>query len=864
MAKVSPAFNSFAGGELSPLLEGRQDIDKYPIGCRRLRNFLPLIYGPARKRGGTAYASEAKDSSDRTWLRRFVFSETDAVIIEFGDLYVRFYTDRGPIEDPPGTPVEVVSPYAVADLINDEGSFALSIAQSGDVLYIAHGSYAPRTLSRTSNTSWAFATYAPEDGPFAPQNIDETITVKVGAATGSAQTFTNDAAGVPLPEANSVGRLIRVEETDRSAIKPWEANKRIAAVGQNPDGELRRSDGKVYECATNDTVGGGEVEFRTGTVKPIHTSGTEGDGDGEPLYSGDTVFAGRMGVDWTYLHAGYGVARVVSVAVGGATASVDILSRFPASIVHPNTSFRWALGAWYPGSYPSAVGFFRDRLAWAGGQQVWVSVAGDYASHAPDEFGEVLPDSAFDATISVGNNDQAGWLSEQTEGLVVGTGGDLVALKEITKAQVLAPANKKFEPQKSHGARKVPPVDAGDGFLYVETGGRRIREGQYDASKEKFVAVDLTAYSEHVTRSGIIATAFTKSPNPILWCLRADGKLAALTYEREQGVLAWSLHDFGGVVESIDAIPGPDAGVDDLYLAVRRTIDGATVRYVEVLLPPHVAPNDPYLHCGFDCAITYDGEQAVALTPGAGATVAGTEGVTFTAAAGVFVVGDVGREIHLRVYDEDADEDAGELPWTTAKAVITGYTSATVVEAEIVTAFPSTAQIAAGGWRLTATTISGLDHLEGESVRVNGDGADFEDDFTVSGGEIAIPRACAIVHVGFGVRAVLQTMNLEAGANDGTAQTKNKRFPTVTFRLFETMGGEFGPNTTLLDPIEYRRPSQAMAEAMPLFTGDKSVPWNGDWETEGRITFVHDAGTPCTLLAIFPVAEVSGPKAASD
>jgi hypothetical protein len=863
MAKVSPGQHSFAGGELSPLLEGRQDIDKYPIGLRRMREFLPLIQGPAIKRAGTRFVAEVKDSTERGWGRRFVFDETDAVFIVFGDLYVRFYTDRGTIEDPPGTPVEIVSPYAVADLTRDDGTFALSVHQSGDVLYIAHPSYAPRTLSRTSNTSWAFATYAPSDGPFDPQNTDATLTVKVSAATGTV-TFTNDAADVPVAEGTAP-RLVRIEETDRSDTKPWEANKRIAAVGQNPFGDLRRSDGKVYSCATNDTVGGGEVEFRTGTIKPIHTEGTEADGDGEPLYSGDTLFAAKMGVDWTYLHAGYGVGRVTAVAVGGATATMDVLSRFPASCVHPSTSYRWALGAWYAGSYPSVVGAHRDRLVWAGAgtasNRVQFSVAGDYTSHAPDEFGEVLPDSAIDITISVGKEDRIGWLSGQADALLIGTGGADVAVREITTTQVFGPANVKFELQSGLGWRGVEPLSVVDYVIAVQKGGRKLREGQFSGEKNRYAWVDLTAYSEHVTRSGIVATAYAEAPHSIIWCLRADGKLAALTYEREHGVIAWSLHDVGGVVESIDVIPGPDAGIDDLWLIVRRTIDGATVRYVEVLLPSHEAPNDPHQHCGMDCSLTYDGAVAVALTPGAGATVEGTEDVVFTAGGAAFVSGDVGREIHQRIYDPDADEDVDA--WSTAKAVITAYTSATVVEATIVKPFPSVDAIASGDWRLSATTISDLDHLEGETVRVIADGAEHVD-CVVDGGEIELTRPASLVHVGLPVRGVMQTMNLEAGAQDGTTQTKIKRFPSVAFRLFETMGGEFGPNTSTLDPIEYRTPGQIMDEAMPLFTGDKVVPWNGDWETQGRITLVHDAGTPCTVLAIYPVAEVSGPRTASD
>jgi hypothetical protein len=624
-------------------------------------------------------------------------------------------------------------------------------------------------------------------------------------------------------------------------------------VGENPVGELRRSDGKVYQCATNDTVGPSEVEFRTGTIRPIHTEGTESDGDGEPLYSGSTLFAEIVGVAWTYLHAGYGVAKIVSMAAGGATGTADILTRFPASVVHPNTSYRWSLGAWYAGSYPSCTGFHAGRLGFGMGRRVQLSVADDFTSHAPDEFGEVLPDSAIDIDISLGQLDQIAWISSQSDGLLIGTGGGEILLRPITTAQVFGPTNVKFVRQSNYGSRKVPPINAEQAMLFVQAGGEKVRESQYDGASEKFVAVDLTSRSEHITKSGLTWSAYAKNPGGVVYYGRADGKVAALTYQFAEKVRSWSLDTYAsGVVECGAVIPSPVAGVDDLYLIVRRTINGQTVRYVEWLTQPHTSPADPHLHCGRDCSLTYNGAKATTLTPGTGATVAGTAGVSFTAGASTFVSGDVGREIRRRWYDDDTET------WNEAQAIITGYTSATVVTATIVGAFPSLAVIPSEGWGLSATVLDGFDHLEGETVYATGDGADFDETFVVTDGEITLPRPVLVAHVGYRVRGVVQLMNLEAGAEDGTAQAKIKRISSVVFRLFETMGGRFGRDlASTLDPIRYRVPSQPMQRAMPLFTGDKCELWPCGSDGQGRLTFVHDEGTPCTLVAVFPQVDTS-------
>jgi hypothetical protein len=859
MARANPAQTSFAGGELSPMLEGRQDIAKYGIGCRLLRNFNPLIQGPARKRGGTQLIAATTDDSLRVWLWPFVFSETDAVVQSFGQNFVRFYTNRARIEDPPGTAYEIVSQWEVQQLLNADGGFALSIAQSADVQYIA-STRKPVKLSRFSNIDWQFSDYAPTDGPFDQQNIDKSLSVTIDATTGTI-AITNAAADVPVPDGTDDGRLIRIEETDKSAVPPWEGDKRIAAVGANPIGLFRRSDGHLYECATSEVASGHEI--RTGTVKPIHTEGTYADGDGNAITSDTTTFASRAGVDWTYLHSGYGIATIT--ACDGTTATATVTLDFPASIVTPG-SYRWSLGAWYTGKYPTAVAFYRDRLVWAGaGQQVQATVAGDYESMAPDDFGEVLADSAINVTISIGPLDSVNWLSPGSDGLLISTGGCELMFGEITRNQVLGPANVKFELQGGNGSRKIAPVVVGDYTLYVLAGGRSIMEAQFDSSKGKVASIDITVFSEHLCGPGFVAMAYAKNPDSLIWCLRADGLLACLTYNPDEETRAWSLHDVGGFVESIACIPSPTAGIDDLYLSVKRDLNCQTVRLIEVMLPPHQAPADPWLACYQDSSLTYDGAVASILHPGGDAVTVGATGVNFNAdTAATFSSGDVGRYL---VYRYTVTLEDGSIHWRTAKALVTAYVDDQNVTCTIIYAWPLPTirideegcvwsefprSVPAGDWRMTATTISGLDHLEGEDVRVTYDGQDMPDLLTVNAGAVTVTAGC-VVHVGLPMRGTVQLMNIEAGAEDGTAQGKLKKISAVTFRLFETLGGSFGPTGLTADQEDIAYPDTA--DLTELYSGDVSVLWNHGYETEGRVTFVHDCGLPATLCAVYPQLE---------
>src|SRR4051812_44341871 len=98
MGRASPALTSFNAGELSPRLEGRVDTEKYQAGSKVCENFIPLIQGPATRRGGTRFIQETKTSAERSWLVRFEFSTAQAYILEFGNGYIRFYTNDGAVQ----------------------------------------------------------------------------------------------------------------------------------------------------------------------------------------------------------------------------------------------------------------------------------------------------------------------------------------------------------------------------------------------------------------------------------------------------------------------------------------------------------------------------------------------------------------------------------------------------------------------------------------------------------------------------------------------------------------------------------------------------------------------------------------------
>lgn len=189
---------NFTAGEFSPLLEGRVSLAKYADALSSLENFYCFPHGPIDKRPGTRFISAVKTESAKTRLVPFIFSTIQAYILEFGNLYIRFYKDEGQIQSG-GSAYEIASPYTTAQL------FDLRFTQSADVLYICHSAHAPRQLSRTGHTSWTIAEYDRGDGPYLEENTTSTTLTPSG--TSGSITLT---ASASLFSANDVGRNVRL------------------------------------------------------------------------------------------------------------------------------------------------------------------------------------------------------------------------------------------------------------------------------------------------------------------------------------------------------------------------------------------------------------------------------------------------------------------------------------------------------------------------------------------------------------------------------------------------------------------------------------------------------------------------------
>lgn len=739
MPKASPIITSFNAGEFSGLLLGRVDLKYYGNGCRRMRNFIPTRQGPAVYRGAFRYVAGVKTHADRSWLWRFEFNVEQAYVLEFGDLYIRFFSNHGVVESSPGVPLEVVSPWSVSDLTDSAGTFNLRFVQSGDTVYICHPNYAPRKLMRTGAAAFSLSTIATVGGPFKDVDPDNTITVYASASTGTGITLTASSA---IFTSDHIGTPFYLEQRNTDDIKQWESGKSISV------NDLRRSDGKNYKALNAAT---------TGSVKPVHSVGSKYDGD--------------SGVQWSFQDPGYGYATITAIGGGGTTATADVVKQLPyGCVLVGQATTRWAFSAWSDAEgWPTHVTFFRERLVFLRGQDGWTSVSGDFENFSrKDDSGLVTADMSIVFTLESDRSNRIEWAAPSDVALLIGTAGDEHALLEITSTEPFGPSNARALKQSEYGARHVPEVRVGEGVLFVQKSGRKFRDMTLAESvNERWTANDVTILAEHITKTGIITAAYQQEPDSVVWAACSDGRLIGFTFDRTQDVKGWHQHPVGGsfgsgnpIVESVVAIPSPDGDRDELWAIIKRTIDGSTVRYVEYMERYHEEGDDPLYDFYLDSGLTYDG--------------------------------------------------------------------------------------------VPATTISGLDHLEGQTVGILADGS-VHPTKVVTAGEIELDYEASVVHIGLKYRGVLSPMPTEAGAADGTARGKTQRINKLGIKMLETGGIKIGRDEdSTLDQIPFRSLNDLMDAPVPLFTGERVVSWPDGYMGEGVITIVQDSPLPACIVALMP------------
>jgi hypothetical protein len=157
-----------------------------------------------------------------------------------------------------------------------------------------------------------------------------------------------------------------------------------------------------------------------------------------------------------------------------------------------------------------------------------------------------------------------------------------------------------------------------------------------------------------------------------------------------------------------------------------------------------------------------------------------------------------------------------------------------------------------------ATIITGLSHLNGETVDILADGA-VHPLRVVSGGQIELEYAASIVHVGLGYESIIKPMRLDVDDAAGNTQGAVKNIRGVTLRLMDTLGLKVTDlNEETFREVEFRTTEDNMDAAPPLFTGDKYHEVDGDYDEDATIILKQDQPLPWTLLGMVIHYQITG------
>ena len=522
--------------------------------------------------------------------------------------------------------------------------------------------------------------------------------------------------------------------------------------------------------------------------------------------------------------------------------------------------------------YPGAVTFYEQRLYYAGSnnnpQTLFGSKAGDF-----NDF--TIGTNANDGlSYTIGSNDVnliRSLISTSRQMVVITNGGSFV-VRGGQGDEPITPTSISIKPGDGIGGENQRPVLKNNRILFTQRGQRILRSFEYTLATDGYQSIDRNLLSADITVGGIKQLAFQEGRPEVCWCAQDSGELLGVTFKPEENVTGWHRHSTrqGDEITSVAVLPR-DGNFDQVWVVTERSIDGSTEYYVEFMedSPEYPEPEEfftggdnretdeanfrnlllerqkDYVHV--DSALTFDGtlvgfDAGATLTPGATTGSA----ITFTASASVFTSGMVGRQLWRKSI---TGEEIG-------RAEITTFTSGTVVECTILVDFDSTDAIPAGEWYLTSDSLSGLSHLEGETVKVVTDGA-IHPDVTVSSGEISLNYQASVVHVGLPYRGIMKSMNIEAGGVNGPSQTRFKNSYKLGFKFLDTLGAQFGTNLYRLEQLLFRSTNSFLNSPPELFTGEKRVAYSDSWSGPKNIYVIQDFALPCRVQMVVPYLNTS-------
>lgn len=781
------------------------------------------------------------------------------------------YTSDGTVEEI----YEITSTYAEADLPY------LKFAQSADIITIVHPSYAPRNLSRTADSEWTLSTVAFNQGVEYPHTLGGSATGGAGTnyyytvtafdpltgtespmqltppsgsylatisggatlsstvyntitwslSNSSVCTFDNTTDiithSVSIPSAPSSYQTVRFKADSGGALP--------TGISANLTYYIVVLSSTTFKVAItlNNAQAGSYVNFTTngsGTLR-CYFGKTENELEFNIYKSSNGVFGyiGTATSAFSFNDIGY---------------TADVTDTPPRKYEEFDAA----------GEYPSTIGYYQQRLVMANTdddvEKVMASKTGsfyDFSVSSP-----IQDDDAVIFRMSGQKVNEVYHLVDLGVLLVLTESGEYVVNGDGAGTLTASAINAR-QSSYNGSSELLTPIVIGNSAVYVQARGNNVRDINFKYESNDYTGDELSIYASHLVDDySLVDWAYQKIPHSILWIVRDDGTMIGMTYVKEQQMLAWHQHELeGGVVENVCSIP--EGSEDTVYMCVQRTIDGVSKRYIEKFTSRRTTSVEDVAI--LDSHLSYDGRNTGSTTmtiSGSGWTY--TDTLTLTASASFFTASDVGNEI--QIYDTDG---------SVYRLSITAYTSATVVSVMPNRTIPASLQaVATTDWARAVDEVTGLWHLEGESVSVYADGYVVASKHntsyttvTVTNGKITLSEAYAVIYVGLPITSDLETLNIDSA--EGTLIDKNKLINKVTMFVQDSRGiwaGTSEPDNTVsyvdgLTELKIRE-DEGYDSPVSLQTNPVDIITEATWNNNGRVFVRQIDPLPLTILSITP------------
>lgn len=755
--------------------------------------------------------------------------------------------------------------YTVSNPFDPEDFETLRAHQSRSTVKFTHPGYKPHVLTRISDTNWTLAEVDFDDTIAAPStNLTITPSTAGTAGVGFCVTSIDEEGNESIASPFKFSEVIVNYTTTAGSVKfswdpvPGAVSYRVYRTNVVPVGtEVTRA----MQVGFIGTAFGPELvdnniipDF---TITPPDHS--------EPFADGAVEY-----IDVTAGGAGYTKASTVTITTATGTGFVgfpvvNAAGKLLAIVVTkggsgylPADTVVVSAGAGATtvlhltaatGNNPRVASVFQQRQIYAATENdpltVWGSRPGE-----PDNFDVsqiTQEDDSYEFEIDSDEVAPIEHLTPTRSGLVLWTQAGIWQLTGGNGVAV-TPTNALADPQSYTGCSSVPPLTVDTDIIYIEGKGATVRLLSYNDYSKVFASQDLSILSNHLTDPlrPIKTWTFASDPFKLAHAVRSDGIMLALTLVKEQNVFGWTTWATKGLYKDVLAIQ--EDRTDTVYLMVQRLIGGRYVKFIEqIARRDFVEVEDAWcVDAGLTNTYTY---PAATVT----ASAAMGSGVIFTASAAVFSSGDVGKIIR-----------AGGC-----KAIVVGYTDATHVTCDIIRDFTDVLPedesntplpVLADDWTMDSpiTSVDGLWHLEGQTIKILADG-NVVPDQTVTNGAVSLPAGATRIIAGIGMSPVAQT--LPPTTSEGVIEDKKKRIVGVNMRLHDSRGVKAGSSLTNLQPIK-ERTDEPYGEPTRLQNGMKPYTLGGSYDREGQMYIVVEDPLPATILGFITNLDVGDVSAA--